>query len=107
MHADLIHPAVSQRIHLYPIEIETDNHEFFLPRIRYGTGTTGKYRRFASTAVVPRYLRCLLSLIEDFIPGRPGSNTKTIDPSCRSALVSASSSELLKKYYVKKVKSKT
>ena len=47
-----IHPAGSQRIHMYPIEIETEIHENFLPRIRYGTGTTGKYRRIASTAVL-------------------------------------------------------
>eukprot|EP01050_Picozoa_sp_SAG11_P010400 SAG11_NODE_1038_length_6076_cov_4.857454_7_plen_59_part_00 len=37
-----------------PIETETEIHDFFLPRIRYGTGTTDDYRQFASTAVVPR-----------------------------------------------------
>jgi len=88
---------------MYPIEIETEIHEFFLPRIRYGTGTTGKYRRIASTAVLaepPSPYRRIHSW-------EARLNTKTIDPSSRSALVSASSSESLKKYYVEKVESKT
>eukprot|EP01050_Picozoa_sp_SAG11_P014963 SAG11_NODE_1896_length_4091_cov_48.963176_1_plen_122_part_00 len=76
---------------------------FFLPTIWCGTGTTGKYRRIASTAALaepPSPYRRIHSW-------EARLNTKTIDPSSRSALVSASSPELLKKYYVKKAKSKT
>ena len=101
-----IHPAGSQRIHMYPIEIETEIHEFFFAQNlvwhRYRSGT-GKYRRVASTAALaepPSPYRRIHSW-------EARLNTKTIDPSSRSALVSASSSELLKKYYVKKAKSKT